>query len=445
MPLIDRDEPRFSEASREMLQRGDWIVPTFNNLPRYDKPPLTYWFQMTFYKVFGETDTAARLHSALFTALTALAVFGFCSRLYDARAGWCAALAYTLSLQVMVQAKAAVADMPVVFFVTVAAWAGWELLTRPTARWWWIFYLSLSLGFLAKGPIIWLPLFGILIYAWRKQIPCINGAFKFHFGIPLMLLLVGLWGVPALVLTHGDFFKVGIGKHVVERSVVSMEGHGGNSILAYIAMLPLYFLTVFPSFLPWSVFTKQIYQRLKIQYGDAEKYLLINIAVVFVVFTLVKTKLPHYTLPAFPLLACLVAPVLAGLSTALFTRLVIGMTALNLVFSFIVAPLATAYYLIPIKSVTSTLKLAPETEFASVDYDEPSQIWYFRRQLTTWHTLLYANEVAAYMAQPGPRLCVIPEELAKTLPVETGWEKQTFHGKDIANGKTMSLVLLLKR
>jgi len=446
LPLLDRDEPRFSEASREMLQRGDWVLPTFNNVPRYDKPPLTYWCQMVFYKMFGENDLAARLHSALFTALTALAVFGFCARLHNTRAGWCAALAFTVSLQVMVQAKAAVADMPMVFFVTVTVWAGWELLTRPSARWWWIFYLALALGFLAKGPVAWLPIGSILIYAQRKQIPCVNGFLKLHYGIPLMLVLVGLWGVPALMETHGDFFRVGIGKHVVERSFSGMEGHGAGGVLAYVAMLPFYFLTIFPSFLPWSVFTKRIYLRLKAQFTDADRYLLFNIAVVFVVFTIVKTKLPHYTLPAFPLLACLVAPVLAELSTALFARLVIGMTALNLALAFIVSPWLAAGYILPIKSVASSLKLSPETEFASVNYDEPSQIWYFRRQLTTWHELLQPGDVIGFLNKPGPRLCVVPEELAKTLPAANGWERQTFQGRNLADhDKKMSLVLLLKR
>jgi 4-amino-4-deoxy-L-arabinose transferase-like glycosyltransferase len=446
LPLIDRDEPRFSEASREMLQRGDWILPTFNNMPRYDKPPLTYWCQMAFYKLFGENDLAARLHSALFTALTALAVFGFCSRLYNTRAGWCAALAFTVSLQVMVQAKAAVADMPMVFFVAVTVWAGWELLTRPTARWWWIFYVALALGFLAKGPVAWLPIAGILIYAWRKQIPRVNAFFKFQYGIPLLLILVGIWGIPAIVKTQGDFFKVGIGKHVVERSFSPMEGHGAGGALTYIATLPLYFLTVFPSFLPWSIFTKRIYLRLKAHFTDAERYLLINILVIFVVFSLVKTKLPHYTLPAFPLLACLVAPMLAELSAALFTRLVIAMTALNLALAFVLFPWAAAHYLLPIKSVANSLKLAPNTEFASVDYDEPSQIWYFRRQLTTWHyPYLEASDVIGFMNLPGPRLCVVPEDVAKALPAGNGWEQQTFHGKDLANGKTMTLTLLLKR
>jgi 4-amino-4-deoxy-L-arabinose transferase-like glycosyltransferase len=428
-----------------MIQRGDWILPTFNNQPRYDKPPLTYWCQMLCYETFGENDLAARFHSALFTALTALVIYGFCSRLYDERAAWCAAVAFTVALQVMVQAKAAVADMPMVFFFALAVWAGWELLTQPAARWWWIFYGALAFGFLAKGPEAWLPIAGILIHAWRRKIPCANKPMKFHLGIPLAFIVVALWGIPALMKTHGEFFSVGIGKHVVERSFSPMEGHGGGGAATYIGMLPFYFLTVFVSFLPWSVFAKDIFTRLRARCTDAEIYLLCNIAVVFVVFTVVKTKLPHYTLPAFPLLACLVAPRLAALVPSLFNTLAGGMVALNLVLSFAVFPFAAGHYLIPIKQIASEIKLAPETEFASVDYDEPSQIWYFRGQLKTWHVLLEAKAVEDFMAKPGPRLCVLPVDLLKTLPLAGKWEQHPFEGKDIANGKRMSLVMILKR
>ncbi len=458
LPLMDRDEPRFSEASREMLERGDWVLPTFNNVPRYDKPPLTYWFQMAFYKVFGENDLAARLHSALFTALTALAVFGFARSLYDERAGWCAALAYTVTLQVMVQAKAAVADMPMVFFFTVAVWAGWELLSRPRgsrARWWWIFYGALALGFLAKGPEIWFPILGIAICAWRGRAPAAREILWFLIGIPLMLAVIALWGVPAIVETHGDFLKVGIGKHVIDRSIAPMEGHGGGGMLKYFAFLPFYFLTVFPSFLPWSVYVKQIVTRVKGGFGNAEHYLLIQIATVFIVFTLVSTKLLHYTLPAFPLLACLAAPTLASLGTAVFQRIIFGMAALNLAISFIAFPIAANHFMLPIKNVASSLQLDPATEFASVayiapsgsdeTYDEPSEIWYFRKQLKTWHQLLAPKDVIGFMNQPGPRLCVVPRELAATLAIPAGWEQHPFHGHDIANGKNLSLVVLLKR
>ena len=60
LPLVDRDEPRFAEASREMIERGDYIVPHFNNQLRLDKPPLAYWAQIVSFKIFGQNDFAAR-------------------------------------------------------------------------------------------------------------------------------------------------------------------------------------------------------------------------------------------------------------------------------------------------------------------------------------------------------------------------------------------------
>src|SRR5216683_2764236 len=66
LPLMDRDEPRFAEASREMLQRDELVIPWFNGQYRFDKPPLIYWCQMACYRVLGENAFAARLPSALF-------------------------------------------------------------------------------------------------------------------------------------------------------------------------------------------------------------------------------------------------------------------------------------------------------------------------------------------------------------------------------------------
>src|SRR5437667_9889423 len=183
LPLIDRDEPRFAEASREMIERGDYIVPRFNNQLRLDKPPLAYWAQTASYRVFGQNDFAARFPSAFAAALTALSIFAWSSRLRspqrppvsqaqigEARVGFWAAIIFTLSLQTFLHAKAAVADMWLVLFVTLAHWAGYELLrdrlspspdqtsniklatgrVRPTgghqtSSWWWMFYLALAL------------------------------------------------------------------------------------------------------------------------------------------------------------------------------------------------------------------------------------------------------------------------------------------------------------
>jgi hypothetical protein len=75
---------RFAEASREMLQRGDYVVPWFNGAWRFDKPILIYWCQSASYRVFGENDFAARLPSVLFTTATALLLVRWGRKIADA-------------------------------------------------------------------------------------------------------------------------------------------------------------------------------------------------------------------------------------------------------------------------------------------------------------------------------------------------------------------------
>src|SRR4029453_3777374 len=267
LPLIDRDEPRFAEASREMIERGNYIVPYFNNQLRLDKPPLTYWAQIASYRIFGENDLAARFPSAIAAALTALVIFAWGRRMDGEGLGWWAAIIFTLSLQTFVHAKAAVADMWLVFFVTLAHWAGYELLRdrlsppvdqtsdleHQTSHWWWVFYLSLAFGFLAKGPIGWIPLLTVGVpMIFLRETPFAR-QFAFGRGLLLMLSIVALWGIPALIQTHGQFFVVGIGRHVIGRSLATMEGHGANSLGMYLLLLPFYFVTIFLSFFPWSI------------------------------------------------------------------------------------------------------------------------------------------------------------------------------------------------
>ncbi len=233
-----------------MIERADYIVPYFNNQLRLDKPPLAYWTQVASYRIFDENDFAARFPSAVAAALTALVIFTWGSRLSGEKVGWWAAIIFTLSLQTFVHAKAAVADMWLVLFVTLAHWKGWELIRHSSrnqgaagpswAIWkspFLIFYLALALGFLAKGPIAWTPLLtvGVMIM-WSQDWQLVR-RFRFLRGILLTLAVVALWGIPALIRTDGQFFSVGIGRHVIGRSFATMEGHGANSIGMYLLLL----------------------------------------------------------------------------------------------------------------------------------------------------------------------------------------------------------------
>ena len=72
LPLIDRDEPRFAQATREMVDNGEWIIPTFNHDVRFDKPVLTYWMMRGGYVLFGVNEFGARFHSMVCTLLLIL-------------------------------------------------------------------------------------------------------------------------------------------------------------------------------------------------------------------------------------------------------------------------------------------------------------------------------------------------------------------------------------
>jgi 4-amino-4-deoxy-L-arabinose transferase-like glycosyltransferase len=475
LPLVDRDEPRFAEASREMIERGNYIVPYFNNQLRLDKPPLTYWAQIASYQIFGENDFGARFPSAIAAALTALVISVWGRRVGGEKVGWWAAIIFTLSLQTFVHAKAAVADMWLVLFVTMASWAGYELLldlNRPTARpagafysqgcWWLVFYLSLALGFLTKGPIAWTPLLtvvAIMVYTRNWQL---FRAFKFVRGILLTLVIVALWGIPALIQTCGEFFTVGIGRHVVTRSFMTLEGHGASSLGMYALLLPFYFVTVFISFFPWSIKLPWLIRKLwrnreagvdapSYSRSPVDTYLLWSIAVIFVIFTLVSTKLPHYTLPAFPLLALLLARhwhqrVAVESGRFPFTTIAVATAcawiAVALVVPSMVARFFPAYQLFQV----SRDSLQPNMQFAAVEFQEPSLVWYFRSRVEGFLTPLNKRRGAEFMSEPAPRLVVLPTPVAGELFANppASWRFFTVNGFNVAKGKRVDLTLVLK-
>ncbi len=461
MPLIDRDEPRFAEASREMIERGDYVVPFLNNRYRFDKPPFIYWLQSASYRVLGENDFAARLPSVITAAFTAMLLLAWGSRVGGEKVGWWAAIIFTVCLQVYIHARAAVADMLLVMFMTAAYWAGYELLRDrltssggggPSAgpmqrRWWWIFYLSLACAFLAKGPVGWLPLLTVALVPFVLPGAQLNRRFLFFTGVLLMLSIVAVWGIPALVRTNGEFLRIGIGKHVVARSVVAMEGHGPTKLWSYLASLPFYFLTIFITFLPWSLKLPWLAQKRWRDRDPLDGYLIVGIALVFVIFTFVKTKLPHYTLPAYPLLALLLAKALAEVpgSTRFVRRAAICGAVAGLLFACATPILAR--YSPSVQLVRQArADLQPEMEFGAVDYKEPSLVWYARKHVDGFMADLDDDAVPPFMEKAGPRFVVLPTGMAgqlyPTLPA--GWKSFRAEGINAANFKRMDLTMLVK-
>lgn len=460
IPLVDRDEPRFSEASREMRERSDYVIPFFNDKYRFDKPAFIYWAQIATYSVFGENDFAARFPSAVAAALTALLLFAWGRRLGSERIGWWAAIIFTLCLQVFVHGKAAVADMCLVFFVTAAHWAGYELLSdslggepmstenRRFRGWRIIFYLALGFAFLAKGPLGWLPLLTVISTKLFLRGNSLTRRFWFVTGMLGALAIVCTWGIPALIRTNGEFFKVGIGRHVVERSFNVMEGHGANSWNTYLAAMPFYFVTVFISFFPWSIKLPALTKHLWRKRDATDNYLISGILIVFVIMSLVKTKLPHYTLPAFPLLALLLARHLFVVGTERFAkRAAIGALAAVLIIAFIVFPLLAPTFPSAQLYKLSRNDLRPEMDFANIDYAEPSVVWYFRSRCHGFFRGLNPDQLEQFMNFPGPRFAIVPTSVAQAFSakIRPDWKTYRAQGFTIVHGRPTDLTMILKQ
>jgi len=457
---VDRDEPRFAEASREMRERRDYVVPYFNNKYRFDKPPWIYWTQVASYRLFGENDFAARFPSGVAAALTAVLLFAWGRRLGGERVGWWAGIIFTLCLQTFIHSRAAVADMWLVFFVTAAFWAGYELIadwlgasassidSRSRKYWRLTFYVALALAFLAKGPLGWMPLLTVACMKFFLRGQPFNRRFWFASGMLITMAIVLLWGIPALVRTKGEFFWVGIGRHVVERSFGAMEGHGGQTWSSYFVTLPFYFVTIFVSFFPWSIKLPALTKRLWRERDGVDKYLISGAAIIFILMTIVKTKLPHYTLTAFPLLALLLARHLFALpgSPRFAIRVAVGAAVVSLGTALIGFPILARNFPTVQLFEKSQQDLSPEMHFGTVDYAEPSLVWYFRSRVHGYYWALKPEHVEKFMGFAGPKFVIMPTDVAKAIypEIPPGWKSYTARGYNFAKGNRADLTMILK-
>jgi 4-amino-4-deoxy-L-arabinose transferase-like glycosyltransferase len=291
-----------------MAERGAWIVPTFNGDYRFDKPILIYWLMRATYAVAGRDEFGARLPSILSGLALVLLTAWAGRRWLGGSCGAGAAAALATCLQFFIHGRLALADMLMVACVTLAQIALGELLLagedrpgRPERGWRWTLWLALGLGFLAKGPIAWaVPLLGLLLLRgalWRRPLPWRR--LGVGWGAGVMLILIAAWGVPALIATEGQFFKIGVGKHVVERGLEGFNDRGYSPFF-YLGSAPL-------SLFPWVVALPLAILAVR-RRRDARVAWLASWAIApYLIFSFYSTQLPHYVLPGFPALFLLMA------------------------------------------------------------------------------------------------------------------------------------------
>ncbi|MGE4631662.1 MAG: glycosyltransferase family 39 protein [Planctomycetota bacterium] len=312
--LWDRDEPRFGRAAVEMMHTGDYLVPRFDGQLRPDKPPLVYWLMVPWIKWQGATDLAVRIPSILASLVVALATFHMGRNLGGEVVGLRAAGLGALLPMPLLIGTAATADATMMAGVSLSmavlvdrALHGSRPAHLP------LLIFSLSWALLAKGPI------GLVLFLLASVSASFAGKDVLDLGRKwwgvvaiACVVSVGIflaWAIPANDATGGELARIGIGRHLIERSTSALESHGGSGLIGWILGLPFYLPVLLLGAAPISGLLVPIVIMRRSLFGVRGTGVLLAALVVptLLLMTLIATKLPHYILACFPGLAVTVA------------------------------------------------------------------------------------------------------------------------------------------
>lgn len=195
--IFDDNEGLYAGAVREMVQRGDWLLPTNDGLPRIQKPPLTYWAMLGSVSLFGMNEWAIRLPNAVFTAAWVYLTFLIGLRLRDAIHGALAAGMLATMIGVFVFTHLVQPEPFLATFISLSLYAVIAALQEPQRQrgWYVLAWVSLSLGALSKGlhGAIW-PIAIVLVA--MAVLPQRRAGLKgfFHWSGPVIFVaLVAPW------------------------------------------------------------------------------------------------------------------------------------------------------------------------------------------------------------------------------------------------------------
>jgi 4-amino-4-deoxy-L-arabinose transferase-like glycosyltransferase len=312
LPPVDRDEARFAQASKQMLQTGELVDIRFQEDARHKKPVGIYWLQagtVKLWQLFTE-DTAdnriwlyrlpslaGALMAVLFTALIG-------TKLFHSRIGMAAGLLMATCLLLNVEARLAKTDAMLLACILACQYVmakAYNQLKPLKAKDFFIFWSALALGILIKGPIILLPVLGtlLLLALWKEPLGFVKKLSPLK-GLLFTALLVLPWFVLITLKTQGEFYHESAGRDLLAKIWEGQNWGGAPPGLYLIAVWG----TFWPASLPLLLALPWVWNSRR---EKPQRFLLAWIIPVWLTFELVFMKLPHYVLPAYPALAILTA------------------------------------------------------------------------------------------------------------------------------------------
>jgi len=317
LPPTDRDESSFAQASKQMIETGNYTDIRLQDVPRYKKPIGIYWLQSVAVNLLNPQHLdqiwAYRVPSLLGAIVAVLMTAALGTLLFNPATGLLAAMMLAGCVLLNVEARLAKTDAALLGCIVTAMYAlARGFVGRMPSPFFtpFLFWTAVALGVLIKGPIIFLPILGVLF--WLKLTDKNIAWFRtLHpaLGLPYALALIAPWFIAISLQSHGAF----------------MEQSAGHDMLAKLwqgqnrGILPpgLHLLALPIVFFPFSLFVILAAPDIwKNRHDASVKFCLGWAVLTWIVFELSLTKLPHYVLPAYPAIALLTAKfLLDGLPT----------------------------------------------------------------------------------------------------------------------------------
>jgi 4-amino-4-deoxy-L-arabinose transferase-like glycosyltransferase len=334
--FVGPDEPRYAWIARDMAETGDWVTPRLYGKPWFEKPVLYYWGAALCFKLFGVSEAAARLPSAISALLATLALAWLALRLYGAETARWLLLLLPTTVGMIGFSHAAATDMPFSAMLTIAMVCAAVVLglprnestpILPQTPWLalLLFGFFLGLAVLAKGPAA-IILSGGAIFFWALFTKRWRDAFRLLH--PAAIASFCLTALPWYILCarrNPDFFRIFIIEHNFKRYLTPEFQH----------VQPFWYYgpILLAAFLPWTAIflwssLSGASRLLRTRCAkESIWFLLCWAGFCFAFFTISQSKLPGYVLPALPAIALLLAYSVSYFHSASARSLVITLFA----------------------------------------------------------------------------------------------------------------------
>jgi len=333
--VIESSDARYAEIGRAMYVSGDYLHPNLMEVHHYHKPPLTYQITALGYSIFGINTFGARFFLQIAILIQIILVYYLALALFNNRqtALWAAIIYFTYPL-VLISSRNLTTDAFLNTFALLSMFAWVKYRKSGNFTYFYLFAISWALGFLTKGPVIFIvPLFFIIGY---NRIEKAKNKFSVHHVLAwLVFFALGFYWVIYLVMHNPDFLDYFLGKQTVERFANKSAFHRSEPFWYFWAFAPL-------TGLPWLVLLPFMIKNQKDAFQKRTIYMVLAVSLLIpmIFFSISSSKRILYILPLYSLFALLTAQLLNRAnekSSKFYANFNLGFAAL-IFMAFIIAP-----------------------------------------------------------------------------------------------------------